>query len=228
MAVLRILIADDHDLIRRGIRELLAIRSEWEIVGEARNGQEAVEKAEALKPDVVVLDFSMPLMNGPQAAAKILEQRPETGVIILTMHDSEDAIHEVLRAGALGLVWKTDADQVLVDAVESVANKRTFFTNRAADVLLDTYRKRPEAPQLSKKAELPTLTDREREVVRLLADGLTSKEVADSLRISTRTVESHRLNINRKVGFNSVADLIRYAIRNNLASYSLDMPGQGL
>jgi DNA-binding NarL/FixJ family response regulator len=219
MPTLRILIADDHDLIRRGIRQLLAARPEWEVIHEACNGQEAAELAAVLRPDVAILDFSMPLMNGPAAATKIIERSPDTSVLILTMHDSEQAIQDVLRAGALGLVLKTDADHVLLEAVEAVAAKRTFFTPRAASVVLVTpsYRENP----LSVKSTEPrTLTEREREVVRLLADGLTSKEVASSLRISTRTVESHRLNINRKIGFNSIADLVRYAIRNNIATYS--------
>jgi DNA-binding NarL/FixJ family response regulator len=219
MAALRILIADDHDLIRRGIRQLLAVRHDWEIVHEARNGQEAVEWAEVLKPDVAILDFSMPLMNGPAAAAKIIARSPGTGVLVLTMHDSEQAIHEVVHSGALGLVLKSDADQLLLEAVEAVANERNFFTNRSAEVLVDLYRSCPESKAAARNQGY-SLTDRELEVVRLLADGLTSKEVANSLQISTRTVESHRLNINRKIGFNSVADLVRYAIRNGIVSYS--------
>jgi DNA-binding NarL/FixJ family response regulator len=219
MPTLRILIADDHDLIRRGIRQLLAARPDWEIIHEACNGYEATELAAALLPDVAILDFSMPLMNGPAAARKIIERSPATSVLILTMHDSEQAMHEVHAAGALGLVLKSDADHILLEAVESVAAKRAYFTRHAAAVLHDAAR-RSQDTSLSRATEPRTLTEREREVVRLLADGLTSKQVADTLRISTRTVESHRLNINRKIGFNSIADLVRYAIRNNITTYA--------
>ena len=218
MADLRILIADDHDLIRRGIRQLLSVHKGWEIVHEASNGQDAVEFAASQKPDIAILDFSMPLMDGPTAAAKIIESSSDTRVIILTMHDSEQAIHDVLRAGALGLVLKSEADHVLLAAVEAVAAGRTYFTHRAASIVHETHRR--QSSSYLKASEPRTLTDREREVIRLIADGLTNKEVAVSLRISTRTVESHRLNINRKIGFNSIADLVRYAIRNNMASYS--------
>jgi DNA-binding NarL/FixJ family response regulator len=220
MTGLRILIADDHDLIRRGIRELLAVREGWDVVCEASNGLEAVDLAETFRPDVAILDFSMPMMSGPEATVRVLEKSPNTSVVILTMHDSDQAIHEVLRAGALGLVLKCDADQLLLDAVESVAGKRAFFSATVAQAVLEEGRHRVGSPFLTRKPELPMLTDRERQVVRLLAGGLTSKEVASSLQISTRTVESHRLNINRKIGFNSVADLVRYAIRNNIVSYS--------
>lgn len=220
MTGLRILIADDHELIRRGIRDLLTVRSGWRIVCEARNGFEAVERAKELKPDVAILDFSMPIMNGPEAATKIIEQSPETNVIVLTMHDSDQAIREVIRSGALGLVLKSDADRLLLNAVEAVAGKQRFFTSRISEVMMDVYRNHTGASKAAKRMDEPSLTEREKEVVRLLADGLTSKEVADSLRISTRTVESHRLNINRKIGFNSVADLVRYAIRNGIVSYS--------
>ncbi|WP_263384705.1 response regulator [Granulicella arctica] len=216
MPELNVLIADDHELIRRGVRDLLAMRTHWRVVGEACDGVEAVEKAVRLRPDIAILDFSMPRMNGPDAAAIIAKQVPEMGVIVLTMHDSEDVIRQVLRAGAHGMVLKSDADRNLLSAVEAVAAKRHFFTSRVSEMLLSEYMKATTVPESKRGAHAAPLTPREREVLRLLADGMTSKEVAAKLAISTRTVESHRVNINRKLGFASIADLVRYAIRNGI------------
>jgi DNA-binding NarL/FixJ family response regulator len=214
MDKLRILIADDHDLIRRGVRDLLAARSGWQVVGEACNGAEAVQKAVSLKPDVAILDFSMPELNGPGAAAQIAEKVPETGVVVLTMHDSEQVMREVLQAGARGLVLKSDADRDLLEAVEAVAKKRHFFTTQLSELLLGGYL----AGAAVVKRKVTQLTERECEVVRLLADGMSSKEAATRLQISIRTVESHRININRKLGFNSIANLVHYAIRHGIVA----------
>jgi DNA-binding NarL/FixJ family response regulator len=217
MDKLRILIADDHDLIRRGVRDLLAARSGWQVVGEACNGAEAVQKAVSLRPDVAILDFSMPELNGPGATVQIAEKVPETGVVVLTMHDSEQVMREVLQAGARGLVLKSDADRDLLEAVEAVAKKRHFFTTRLSDLLLGGYLA---GAAVKVKKKMVELTDRECEVVRLLADGMSSKETALRLHISTRTVESHRININRKLGFNSIANLVHYAIRHGIVAHT--------
>jgi DNA-binding NarL/FixJ family response regulator len=217
MDKLRILIADDHDLIRRGVRDLLAIRSGWQVVGEACNGAEAVQKAVSLRPDVAILDFSMPELNGPCATVQITEKVPETGVVVLTMHDSEQVMREVLQAGARGLVLKSDADRDLLEAVEAVAKKRHFFTTRLSDLLLGGYLAGAAVKVKKKVAEL---TERECEVVGLLADGMSSKETALRLHISIRTVESHRININRKLGFNSIANLVHYAIRHGIVAHT--------
>lgn len=214
---LRILIADDHDLIRRGLRGLLKARPEWEVVDEACNGAEALEKAERLKPDVAILDFSMPLMEGPTAAAKMKDLSPETAVVVLTMHDSEQVIREVLSSGAKGYVLKSDADQDLVAAVEAVSQKRHFFTSRVAHLLLDGFLAEPASDARGKKDQVQ-LTVREREVLALLADGVTSKQIAAKLNISVRTVESHRIHINRKLNFGSIADLVRYAIKHGMVA----------
>jgi DNA-binding NarL/FixJ family response regulator len=217
MDKLRILIADDHDLIRRGVRDLLAVRSGWQVVGEACNGAEAVRKAVSLRPDVAILDFSMPELNGPGAAAQIAERVPETSVVVLTMHDSEQVMREVLQAGARGLVLKSDADRDLLEAVEAVARKRHFFTKRLSELVLGGYL--AGAPTTAKtKSKVAQLTERECEVVRLLADGMSSKEAAMQLQISIRTVESHRININRKLGFTSIANLVHYAIRHGIVA----------
>jgi DNA-binding NarL/FixJ family response regulator len=217
MDELRILIADDHDLIRRGVRDLLAARRGWQVVGEACNGAEAVQKAVSLKPDIAILDFSMPELNGPGAAAQIAEKVPETGVVILTMHDSEQVMREVLQSGARGLVLKSDADCDLLEAVEAVARKRHFFTTRLSELVLGGYLAGPAAKD-KVKSKVAQLTERECEVVRLLADGLSSKEAASRLQISIRTVESHRINISRKLGLNSIAKLVHYAIRHGIVA----------
>ncbi len=216
MNELRVLIADDHHLIRRGVRDLLTTRDGWQVVGEACNGTDAVQKAVSLRPDVAILDFSMPELNGPGAAAQIAKQAPETGVVVLTMHDSEQVMREVLQAGARGLVLKSDADRDLIEAVDAVAKKRHFFPTRLSELVLGGYLAGPSAAKMKRKNKVGHLTQREREVMRLLADGLSSKETAGQLQISTRTVESHRININRKLGFNSIANLVHYAIRHGI------------
>jgi DNA-binding NarL/FixJ family response regulator len=219
MDKLRVLIADDHGLIRRGVRDLLATRSEWQVVGEACDGVDAVRKAVNLKPDVAILDFSMPELNGPGAAAQIAKQVPETGVVVLTMHDSEQVMREVFQSGARGLVLKSDADRDLVEAVEAVAKKRHFFPARLSELVLDGYLAGV-AATVKVKSKVAQLTDREYEVVRLLADGMSSKQAATQLQISIRTVESHRININRKLGFHSVANLVHYAIRHGIVAHT--------
>jgi DNA-binding NarL/FixJ family response regulator len=219
MDQLRVLIADDHDLIRRGVRDLLTARSGWEVVGEACNGADAVQKAVSLRPDVAILDFSMPELNGPAAAAQIAEKVPQTGVVVLTMHDSEQVMREVLQAGARGLVLKSDADRDLLEAVEAVAKKRHFFTTRLSDLVLGGYLAGTSTKH-KEKSKVARLTERECEVMRLLVDGMSSKEAATRLQISIRTVESHRINISRKLGFNSIAKLVHYAIRHGIVAHS--------
>ena len=219
MDQLRVLIADDHDLIRRGVRDLLAARSGWQVVGEACNGTDAVRKAVSLRPDIAILDFSMPELNGPGAAAQIAEKVPETGVVVLTMHDSEQVMREVLQAGARGLVLKSDADRDLLEAVEAVAKKRHFFTTRLSELVLGGYLAGTATKEKEKK-KAAQLTERECEVMRLLAVGMSSKEAATRLQISIRTVESHRINISRKLGFNSIAKLVHYAIRHGIVAHS--------
>ena len=200
-------------------RHRRSARSGWRVVGEACTGTDAVRKAVELKPDVAILDFSMPELNGPAAAAQIAERVPETGVVVLTMHDSEQVMREVLQTGARGLVLKSDADRDLLEAVEAVAKKRHFFTTRLSELVLGGYLAATAANE-KEKTKVAQLTERECEVVRLLADGMSSKEAATRLQISIRTVESHRININRKLGFNSVAKLVHYAIRHGIVAHS--------
>lgn len=217
MTALRILIADDHELIRRGLRNLLASQTGWEIVGEAHHGADALEKVIVLQPDVAILDYSMPVMEGPEVASQIRQRCPGTQVIVLTMHDSDPVIRQVLRSGAKGYVLKSEADLDLIAAVETVSQRRRFFPRHIDEAVLSVFlaERAETSPARQSRVEL---TARERQVLVLLADGVSSKEIASRLMISVRTVESHRIHINRKMGFGSIADLVRYAIRHGMVA----------
>ena len=212
---LRILIADDHDIIRRGLRQLLMAKPGWEICGEAKNGKEALTLAEQLKPDVIVMDISMPYLNGLEAARQLQKTSPQIGILILTMYFTDQLVREVIDCGARGYILKSDADKELVNAVEALANRRTYFTREASEILLNGY-SRPDVVLDSKVTARNRLTPREREIVQLLADGKSSKEVASTLKISVKTAETHRANIMRKLELHSVSELVRYAIRNQI------------
>ncbi len=221
--MLRILIADDHEVARHGIRALLEGHPGWDVCAEAKDGREAVEFASTMSPDLILLDIGMPNLNGLEAARQILASTPETPILILTMHDSEQVVREVLRAGARGFLLKSDAGRDLVAAVEALQMKRTFFTTRVSQMVLEGYldRENPDghSQDSNEKKEDPAtevLTSREREVIQLLAEGKTSKEVAVALRLSVKTAETHRTNLMRKLGLHSVADLTRYAVRNGI------------
>jgi DNA-binding NarL/FixJ family response regulator len=212
---LKIVVADDHDIIRRGLKELLLVRPGWEICGEAKTGREAVTLCEQLKPDIVVMDISMPELNGLDAARQIRKNSPNTGILILTMHFTDQLVREVIECGARGYILKSDADKDLVSAVEALANHRTYFTREASEILLNGFSK-PDVVLDSKASARNRLTVREREIVQLLAEGKSSKEVAVALRISVKTAETHRANIMRKLELHSVSELVRYAIRNQI------------
>lgn len=212
---MRILVADDHDIIRRGLKELLASRAGWEVCAEAKTGREAVALAEQLKPDVVVMDISMPDLNGLEAARKIRKSVPKSEILILTLHFSDQLVREIVEAGVRAYIMKSDADRDLVAAVEALSNHRPFFTARAADMLLDGFC-RPHAAPDPDAVVRNRLTSREREIVQLLAEGKSSKEVAVSLGISVKTAETHRANIMRKLELHSVSELVRYAVRNQI------------
>lgn len=214
--MLRILLADDHDLTRAGVRYLLEKREGWTVCGEASNGRMAVEMAEKLRPDFAVLDMSMPELNGLEATRQILKNQPQTKILIYTMHETEKIIVDVLDAGAHGVVLKSDAGDNMVAAVESIARGRKFFTSRVAETVVDAYlSKRNAAKNIDPPSQI-VLTTREREVVQLLAEGKANKEVADRLGISPRTAEGHRSEVMRKLKLSSLAELIRYAIRNGI------------
>jgi DNA-binding NarL/FixJ family response regulator len=211
MKTVRILVADDHEVVRQGLRRLLEARPGWEICGEAATGREAVEKAKQLKPDIVVLDYSMPGLNGTEAARQIIEKVPRTEVLILTMHGSEQLIRAALEAGARGYVLKSDASRDLISAVHALIEHKPFLSSSASGAVLDKYLKIPQEP-----ASQQALTPREREIVQLVAEGRSNKEIAVTLKISTKTVEAHRANMMHKLGLSSVSELVRFAIRNKI------------
>lgn len=212
---LRIVVADDHDIIRRGLKQLLTAHAGWEVVAEAKTGREAVTVAEQLRPEIVVMDISMPDLNGLEAARRIKKSLPRTEILILTLHFSDQLVREIVEAGVRAYIMKSDADKDLVSAVEALSNHRSFFTARAADMLLDGFSRPHSAPD--PQALLRSrLTSREREIVQLLAEGKSSKEVAVALGISVKTAETHRANIMRKLELHSVSELVRYAVRNQI------------
>ena len=214
MKNLRILIADDHDVVRRGIKSLIESRPEWQVCDEARSGREAVAKSEERKPDIVVLDISMPELNGLEAARRIRKVSPNSEILILSMHYSDQLIKEILDAGVRGFVVKSDSDRDLIIALETLANHKPFFTSMATEVMLTNFQ-RPELFPPRRNAREP-VTSREREIVQLLSEGKSSKEVASSLGISVKTAETHRANIMRKLEIHSVSELVRYAVRNQI------------
>lgn len=210
---LRILIADDHDIVRKGLRMLLEEHPGWEVCGEARSGREAVERAAELTPHVVVIDVSMPDLNGLEATRQIRKSCPKTEVLVITYHDSDEMAGEVLDAGARGYVLKSDSNRDLVHAVEALSQHKPFFTARVTEIFLANRGSRITDPAESMRNRL---TMREREILQLLAEGKTTKEVASALGIATKTSDTHRTNIMRKLDAHSVAELVRYAIRNKV------------
>jgi DNA-binding NarL/FixJ family response regulator len=210
---LRILLADDHSILRRGLRSILEAQPGWEICAEAHTGREAVARAAQFRPDVVILDVCMPDLNGVEATRQIRKVSPRSEVLILSVHDSNHLVREVIEAGARGYLVKTDTDRELVAAVESLGLHRPFFTGRATEMLLQGGV--PENGNQDRELG-QRLTAREREIVQLLAEGKTSKEVASVLNISTKTAETHRAHIMRKLEFHSVGEIVRYAVRNQI------------
>lgn len=212
---LRILIADDHDLMRRGVKSLLQAHAGWEVCGEATTGREAVTKAEELKPDILILDISMPDLNGVEAARRVRKASANTEILILSMHYSDQLIREIVDAGVRGYIVKSDSDRDLVTAVEALSKHKPFFTAQATEVILGSFNAVgtvKEVPELVSSR----LTSREQEIVQLLAEGKSSKEVAVSLGISVKTAETHRANVMRKLELHSVSELVRYAVRNQI------------
>jgi DNA-binding NarL/FixJ family response regulator len=212
---LRILIADDHELIRRGVRTLLEAEPGWKVVAEASDGQEALEKAKETKPEIVVLDIGMPRLSGLEAARRLKRTLPQIKVLMLTMHDSERLAWEVLNAGALGYVTKSDTARDLIIAIEALRRDKTFFTPKVDRIILDSFLDGGSSKR-AKEMQGEQLTSRQREIVQLLAEGKTSKEVSALLNLSVKTVETHRANIMRRLSCHSVSDLVRYAVRNNI------------
>lgn len=212
----RVLVVDDHDVVRRGVRALLESQPGVDVCAEASNGLEALDHVKKSKTDLVVLDLTMPEMNGLEAARAIRETSPETEVLILSMHFSEEIAREVLRVGARGYVLKSDANSELVAAVQRLRQGKPFFTTRLAASMADIFVNGASDSNAGGLLPGVPLTNREVEIVQLLAEGKSNKEAAAALGVSTRTIESHRNHIMRKMGFTSFSELIRFAVRNNL------------
>jgi two-component system response regulator NreC len=212
----KVLIADDHGVVRKGLRLLLEQYPELVVVGEAANGREAVTMAASLSPQVVVLDVAMPILNGIEAAEQILKVNSQVGIILLTMHADESYVLRALHAGVKGYLLKESAEEDLLSAIKSVANGKPFFSKAVNEVLLEDYMRVLKQQGLSDTFDL--LTVREKEVLQLLAEGRTNKEVATLLDVSPYTVESHRTNLMQKLNVHNTAEIVLYAVRKRLVS----------
>jgi DNA-binding NarL/FixJ family response regulator len=211
---LRIVVVDDHAVVRRGVRALLESRADWKVVAEATTGREALDAVKRHRPEIVVMDISLPELNGLDATRQIVQESPQTEVLVLTMHHSEELAREVLKAGARGYVLKSDADESLIAAVDALRQHKPFLTSGVTEFMLDGFLRDMSVPDLSTR---DPVTPREREIIQLLTEGLSNKEAAARLGISVKTIEAHRANIMRKLRLRSVTDLVRYAIRNKIA-----------
>lgn len=214
MTPFRVIIADDHEIVRQGVRNLLEREGDMDICGEATNGRDAVEIAARLVPDVAILDISMPGLNGIEATRQILKFNPKIRVLMFTMHDAEQLVHEVFSAGAKGYLLKADAGRHLISAVRTVASGSHYFSSRLSEVIFESFLRR-EVPHAATGGQQKPST-REREIIQLLAEGKSNKEVAGILGISVKTAETHRAAIMRKLGLHSMSELVRYAIRNHI------------
>lgn len=212
----RLLLVDDHQVVRRGIAGLVRdAQPNWEICGEAATGRQAVTVANSLKPDIIVMDISMPDMNGLEATREILKDRPATEVMILSVHESDQMVHDVLAAGARGYILKCDAGADLITGLQTILQHKLFFTSRVSELVLSGYL--GHAPERgSNGVPFSRLSPRENQIVKLIAEGKCNKEVGEILHISVKTVESHRAHVMDKLNLHSVTELVRYAVRNNI------------
>jgi two-component system response regulator NreC len=213
---IRILLADDHNIMRRGLRLLLERQPGFEVVGEAADGRLAVERAEATKPDVVVLDIAMPNMSGIEAAQRISASLPQTAIVILSMHSDEGYVLRALKAGAKGYVLKDSAENDLIEAIRAVSEGKAFFSPEISNILVEDYVREMKKRGAEDSYEL--LTPREREILQMLAGGKSNKDIATVLNLSLYTVETHRRNLQDKLNLHSLAELILYAVRKGIIS----------
>jgi DNA-binding NarL/FixJ family response regulator len=211
---LRLLLADDHTVVRQGLRKVLEERPEWEVVAEAGDGREAVRQAETLKPDVAIVDVAMPLLNGIETTRQITRKSPATRVLVLSMHADEAYVTQILRAGATGYLLKDSADVDLIQAVAAVAKGTSFFSPAIARVMLDDYVQKLAEKGVTDRYE--SLSEREREIFQLIAEGKANKEIAALLSISPSTVETHRARIMEKLDLHSAAEIVLYAVRRGV------------
>ncbi len=211
---IKIVIADDHEIVRQGVKNLLANESDMEFCGEATIGRDAVDLVTKHKPDVAILDISMPGLNGIEAARQILKAQPKTKILMFTMHEAEQLVHEVFNAGAHGYLLKSDAGRHLVAAIRTVASGAHYFSSKLSEVIFESFL-RKDVPHLPADSQQKP-SGREREIIQLLAEGKSNKEVATTLGISVKTAETHRAAVMRKLGLHSISELVRYAIRNHI------------
>jgi len=212
---IKILIADDHEIVRQGTKNLIENEPDIELCAEATNGRDAVEIAGRLKPDVAILDITMPGLNGIEATRQILKVSPKTRVLMFTMHDAEQLVHEVFNAGAYGYLLKSDAGRHLAAAIRVVSSGSHYFSSRLSEVIFESFLQK-DMPHLPVPEGLQKSSTREREIIQLLAEGKSNKEVATTLGISVKTAETHRAAIMRKLNLRSIGELVRYAIRNHI------------
>ena len=210
----RILLADDHTLIRKGLRALLERQDGFTVVAEAADGREAVETAAAVCPDVVVIDIGMPNLNGIEAARRITEKRPETAVVILSMHADESYVLRALKSGARGYLLKDSPEEDLINAIRAVHQGKAFFSPEISKMMAEDYMRQMRQRGVEDSYEL--LTPREREILQMLGEGNSNKEVATKLNLSLHTVETHRSNVLEKLNLHSTAELILYAVRKGI------------
>ena len=215
MSSARLLIADDHDILRRGLRACFEKQSEWRVVAEACDGASAVQEANRCKPDVAILDYSMPLLNGLEATREILKSLPKTRILILTVHCSDELIQQMLTAGARGYLLKSDREAEVIRAVSALIHNKTFFTPEVSEFISEGYLRKLKRADLGFHSRL---TPRQVEIVQLLASGKKGRDIAQTLGMKAKTVDAHRANMMRRTNCHSVAALVRYAVRNRIVA----------